>query len=213
MTDEAFKGGPPPPFSELIERHRATLERFLRSHARGVLRFEAEDDLVQGVMLRAYRGEGHFSYRGERAFVAWLLTVARQHVASRHKYWSAEKRVGGELLRITEHMRSAPSDRTERGGVTPAAASKGPATRAENRELTGLAMRAVRLLLPRDQELVRAVAVGMPLADLAVRLGIGPDAAERARLRALERFRKAFEVLRRRAGEPPSDGDPVKPSA
>ena len=59
-------------------------------------------------------------------------------------------------------------------------------------------MKALAVLLPRDQQLVRWSSEGLDSGAMAERLGISRDAADRARLRALERFRKAHRLLARR---------------
>ncbi|MBL8769345.1 MAG: sigma-70 family RNA polymerase sigma factor, partial [Planctomycetes bacterium] len=52
-------------------------------------------------------------------------------------------------------------------------------------------------LLPRDQELVRYSTDGMPIEQIAKLLGVSYDAAEQARRRAMDRFKKAYELLTR----------------
>lgn len=79
----------------------------------------------------------------------------------------------------------------------PRSPDPGPATLAERRDLLVRAARAIEVLYPRDRDLVRAIVEDEPLEDLARRLGVGYEAAKRARLRALTRFRKAFELLAR----------------
>jgi hypothetical protein len=44
---------------------------------------------------------------------------------------------------------------------------------------------------------VRHVVRGVTVAESAERLGIGPEAAQRARLRAVERLRKVFALAAR----------------
>ena len=54
------------------------------------------------------------------------------------------------------------------------------------------------VLLERDQELVRWASEGLDTTQVAERLEISPEAARRARSRALERYRQAFELLENR---------------
>jgi DNA-directed RNA polymerase specialized sigma24 family protein len=61
-----------------------------------------------------------------------------------------------------------------------------------------LALEALATLLPKDRDLVRWSSEAVPLEEQAERLGISYDAAKQARLRALERFRKAYELSTRR---------------
>lgn len=176
-----------PPLSRLLEEHRAALRRFVERGGRRLLRYESADDLVQGVHLRVIAVAGHFEYRGEAEVLSWLQGIARQHLADRHRYWTALRRDAGTLLRITD----APS------GSHPAATTAGPVTRAARRELVALATRALAVLLPRDQELVRWITEGLSIREVAARRGVSYDAAERSRLRAVERFRKAYVLVSR----------------
>jgi len=137
-----------------------------------------------------------FRYRSEPEFFGWLVQVARQHIADRHEYWSALRRDPGRLLRIT----SASWDGAgERCGVQPAASSSGPPTLASRKEQIALALKALAFLLRRDQDLVRWTTEDRPIAEMADRLGLSYEAAERARLRAVDRFRKAYALVLRRA--------------
>ncbi|HVR72972.1 MAG TPA: sigma-70 family RNA polymerase sigma factor [Planctomycetota bacterium] len=190
---------PEPPLDALLERHRASLLRAVERRASGLLRFESAEDLVQGIHLRALRVADRLEYRGEKAFYGWLLKVAQQHIADRHEYWSARKRDGGRMLRITA-CGTFSSSKT--GAVSPAAQGTGASTLASRKEELAIAARAVALLLPRDQELVRYFSEGLSVAETAGRIGISGDAAERARLRALDRFRKTFELLSRAGVRP-----------
>lgn len=178
----------------LLERTRGTLTAYLEREARGLLARESIDDVVQGVHVRALRQAEQLQIRSDGEFFNWLKIVARQHVLDRQKYWSALRRQGGAMLRIT----AAPSSTSAGGsGIDPAANVTGPATYAMRREMVELAGKAVKTLLPRDQELVRYSTDGMPIEQIASLLGLSYDAAEQARRRAMERFKKAYELLTR----------------
>lgn len=176
--------------TKLIDQHEDRLRGFVRSEAKGLLRYESEDDLVQGIHVHALSVAERFEYRSEREFIAWLFTVARQHVVNRLRYWSAERRDGGDLLRIT----AAGGTRVDATrGVEPAASMTGPGTGAGRREQLALAAKVIATLAERDQKLIQWMSEDVPLEEVARRLGLGYEAAKRARLRAMERFRVAFE--------------------
>lgn len=182
-----------PSLESLLAEHRPALERWLSRHARGLLPFESIEDLVQGAHMQAIENRARFEWRGEPAFRAWLTTIARQHVADRNAHWSAKKREAGYLLRVT-----ADATQSRPGGVTPAARTRGPATRVEQGEQLSIAMQALALLLPRDQSFVQWFAEDLSLDEVAARLGLSKDAAERGRLRAVERFRRAYALVEKR---------------
>lgn len=181
--------------SELLARHRGALIKFIERNAQGLLKHETADDLAQGIHLRAMKQVDQFEYRGEREFLAWLYVVGKQHIGDRHDYWSALRRDAGNALRITVSDASA----SESGGVNPPTMGSGPATFAMRRELVEIASRTIACLLPRDQQVIRATCRGDSIADIAKELGIAYDAAEKAKARAFERFKKTFELVSRNA--------------
>ena len=178
-----------------LVRHRARLHAFVRQQAGRLLRFESVDDLVQGVLVRALSRRHTYQHTDEDGFLGWMFTVARSHLADRHVHWSALKRKSGRLLRITADPGGT---RDPYAVAQPAGSAPGPATFAERREQLLLAVQALSTLLPRDRRLMGWFADGLPIQEQATRLEISYAAAQRAHLRALERFRKAFELLRRR---------------
>ncbi|MCP3920842.1 MAG: hypothetical protein GY711_35390 [bacterium] len=181
---------------ELLVEHGEDLRRMLAREGSGLLRFESVEDLVQGVHVRALVGEEEFVFQGPSEFRVWLRTIARRHVASRHEYWSAMKRGSGRVLRLT----FGASSTADAGAVpVPPGALTGPSTFASRREVLVLCARALAALPERDQKLVRWRSDGVPVEEQAGHLEIDYAAAQRAGLRALERFRKAFEVASRSA--------------
>ncbi len=177
-----------PSLTDLLVTYREDLVAYLGREAGGLLRFESADDLAQAVHMRLFEGAEGFEYRGEKAFLALLHKVARAVVADRHDYWSAMKRGSGRILRITTRLTGNPV------GQLPAGAT-GPATFASRRELLVLSARALAVLPDRDRKLVRWAGEGVPLGVQAERLEVSYAAAQRAGLRAMERFRKAFQLI------------------
>jgi len=176
---------------ELLVRYRVDLLRFVERRAGPVLRFETAEDLVQGIHLRALEHESGFEYRGREPFLGWMHELARNYLARRRAHWTALKRRPAGLCRLTRA--GGP------GGVAePAGTGTGPSTFAERRELLTLAVQALDLLMERDRDLVRWASRGVTTDEIAERLQLSRTSAERARQRAVERFRKAFRLLRRR---------------
>jgi RNA polymerase sigma factor (sigma-70 family) len=175
-----------------LDAHRTTLSGFVRRHAGVSLSHESEEDLVQGVHLQAIAQAERFDYRSRPEFEAWVLRIARGHLSDRRDYWTATKRRPERLLRLTRPDSDSPGPGTVR---EPAMSAPGPVTRADRSDRLRLAEEALTMLLPRDAELVRGQADGLTLEEEAERLEISYAAAQRARLRAIERYRKAFILL------------------
>jgi RNA polymerase sigma factor (sigma-70 family) len=184
----------PEELSAHLDEHRSVLMGFVRRHAGLCLRHESADDLVQGIHLQAISRAEKFEYRSRPEFEAWVLRIARGHLSDRRDYWTAAKRRPERLLRLTRPDSDSPAPGSAR---EPALRTPGPVTRADRADRLRLAEEALTMLLPRDAELVRGQADGLTIEDEAERLEISYAAAQRARLRALERYRKAFLLLAR----------------
>lgn len=180
-----------PTLSELLVRHRDVLRRYFASNASWLRRYEGSEDFAQGVHLHAIRHADRFEYQGEPQFVAWIRKLAHQHLADRVAHWKALKRDAGPMLRITM------ADSTRGAGVDPAAELTGPVTWASRQEQLRLAARAMDGLPPRDRELVRLMTHGAGIDTVAQRLELSASAAQRARLRAMDRFRKIYAIMMR----------------
>ena len=176
-----------PSLTDLLVVHRADLLAYVERHSGRLLRYESSDDLLQGIHVRAIEHGETFRFRGREPFLAWIHAVARSHLADRHSYWSALRRRPAGLVRLG----------TATGDADPVATSTGPSTFASRREQIEIAVRALALLLPRDRDLVRWTSDSVPPQVQATRLGVTRDAADRARGRALGRFRKAYELASR----------------
>lgn len=177
---------------------RDALAGFVRKRAgRLLLRLETAEDLAQGICAHLLE-RGARPHDGEEAAQrAWLYTASERWLSDRRDHWSALKRRGGEVLRLA----GGAHDSVDLAAVRELAASvTGPSTFAVRREQLALAAFALDMLLPRDRALVEGLCAGLDLAEQAAALALGRDAAEKARQRALARFRACFEVARRGHG-------------
>ncbi len=182
-------------FARFLDRTRDQLGKWVEREARGLLKRESVDDVVAGIHARALSQLEGFELRSDAEGFNWLKTIARQHVLDRQKYFAALRRQGGEMLRITSASLGDTPD--ARPGVQVAGRMTGQVTYAMRREAIDLAAKAIASLLPRDQEIVRRTVDGASVEDVAKEFRMSYDAAEQARRRAMERFKKAYEVLAR----------------
>jgi RNA polymerase sigma factor (sigma-70 family) len=186
---------PRPALAALLLEHEAFLRGFVARSATGLLLHETVEDLVQGVFTHALGVAGRFEYRGPAAFRGWLERVARQHTVNRHRYWKARRREAGALLRQRAVGLRPAASSASASALHPAAPGAGPSTLASRREELRILARAVDLLLPRDQVILRSVGEGERLEELAFRLGVTYTAAQRARRRAIERLERICRLL------------------
>lgn len=179
--------------ARLLEDHRGALLAYVRRHAGALLRRETAEDLAQIVCVHVLEHETSFRYEGDEAFRGWLFALARSCLGERRDYWSAQRRRPERLLHLTSADTPRPGAARE-----PAGRKTGPGTAASRKEQIALAAKALALLLPRDAQLIRWTAEDLPLAEQARKLGVSYDAVEKARHRALERYRQAFALLVRK---------------
>lgn len=181
-----------------LAAQRELLAGFVRRRAgKLLLRLETAEDLAQGICAHLLERGALPREADEAAQRAWLCTVSERWLADRRDHWSALKRRGGEVLRIA----GGGHDSADLAAVRELAASvTGPSTFAVRREQLALAAFALDMLLPRDRALVEGLCAGLDIAEQATALGLGRDATEKARQRALARFRACFEVARRGHG-------------
>ncbi|MEL6714850.1 MAG: sigma-70 family RNA polymerase sigma factor [Planctomycetota bacterium] len=183
-----------PNLEELLVERARELDALVRRHAGALLARETAEDLAQSIRLRILERSDGFEWRGEAAFGAWLRTVARNELDARRAHWNAARRSAGRLLRLTY----GPASGAEAGrAAQPADGATGPLSFAERRDLVDLAVRALETLPDRDQRLVELTQSGATTREIGERLGLGLEAATKARQRALERFRRAFELIAR----------------
>lgn len=182
-----------PRLDELLVQRAAALEALVRRHAGALVRHESHEDLAQGVRLRLLERADVFEWRGDAPFAAWLETVVRNELNGRRAYWNAARRAAGHLLRLTQ----GPASTGAPAGVQPAAQRTGPLSFAERRDQLDLALAAMETLLPRDQQILELERAGATTSDLAAALDLPEPSAAKARQRALQRFRRAYELLSR----------------
>jgi len=180
-----------PGLTTLLTRHRGQLIHYFERKGGAIRQHESPEDLAQGVHLHAIANRDRFEYQGESAFIGWMLQVARQYLARRVHHWAALKRDAGPIMRITFGGDSGS------GTLDPAADGPGPITHASQTEQIALAARAIDGLPPRDQEIVRMMSRDLSVREIAERLSVSEAAAQKARLRAAERFRKIYTILER----------------
>ena len=190
----------PPDFTALLIQHRDKLMNIVRQKGAGIMRFESASDLVQGIHIHALKVADKFEYQGDKAFLGWLLKIAEQHISNRHHYWNANKRKAERMIHLSGTGSQADSG-VGAPRVDPPSPNTGPVSFAVREEQVDIALQAIAVLKERDQNLVQWMSEDLTTAEVAERLKISVEAAERARQRAIERFRKAYEVLVLRRGQ------------
>jgi RNA polymerase sigma-70 factor, ECF subfamily len=183
-----FRAGDEGAFRVLFERYSALLtrriERQLPSHLR---RRVAVSDVLQESMLVAFARRETLVDPDERAFRAWLLTIAENKVREAFAvHDEAQKR--SVRREVTEPRRP--------GTAVHPARQESPSQAAVGAEMHSLSEHAMRRLPPDYGEVLRlAHQEHLSLVDVADRIGRSHEATKKLYGRALARFREEFLKL------------------
>jgi RNA polymerase sigma factor (sigma-70 family) len=146
----------------------------------------APEDILQEVLLQAWRDRGDVQWHGPQAFRSWLLTLIDHRLADAADHFNAVKRGGPGIGTHPD-----PSDARRRDDPMPdPPLSTTPSRLASCREQSELMRRALDEVPDDCRDVVRLRLFDeMPAATIAVRLGIGESAVR-------HRFRRGAAVYR-----------------
>ncbi|HEV8241931.1 MAG TPA: RNA polymerase sigma factor [Thermoanaerobaculia bacterium] len=177
-------GGDEDAFRQFFDMHFPGLYRF--ALARLGHDADAAEEVAQSALAKVVR-KLH-TYRGEASLFTWVCTFCRWEISAWHAQRS-RRGVAVELVEESAEVRAALESLSAIGG-------DGPRERLLRREVGAL----VRLTL--DQLPVRygdalewKYVEGLSVKEIAVRLGVGPKAAESLLTRARQAFRDAFATI------------------
>lgn len=182
-----------PRLLRIIHDLQPTLRRIIHRRTGALtLQFETPEDVLQGAQYELLRRAETFEYRGDDGTRSWVFQVVRGYIAKRRVHWKALKRSSTRVLRLDATRSGRKRSVRSRGLISPAT---GPFTFAARREQLVHAAQALASLSTRDRQLVQRSVEGVSIQGLAEGLGVSYAAAERARLRAFARLRKAYAGL------------------
>ena len=165
----------------LLARFLPRLHAYVRVNmGEGLRRREASIDVVQSVCREVLEERDRFEFRGEGAFLSWLLTAAMNKLRERARFF-------GRQRRDARREQSLPAAGVYQG-LSPSREAMGQ----EEIERLEHALRA----LPDDYReiVVLARIVGMPHADIAAHLGRTISSVRNALGRAVTRLGMALQT-------------------
>lgn len=176
-------------FAALMGRFGPLLARHADRQLPAALRRRISvSDVVQEAAVVAYRRCGDFDDRGDGSFRNWLLRIVDLKVreAVRANAGTSKRALGREA-----HGEGAP-DPAAMAGSLPS-----PSQVAVGAELAEIARAAFESLEPQYQRVFRlARHEGLPLREVAVRMGRSREAVKKLYARALAEFTAVFDRLR-----------------
>jgi RNA polymerase sigma-70 factor, ECF subfamily len=192
-TITAVRRGDHAEFERLLTAYRPLLAEAIRKGMDARLRSVMEsEDVMQDVMLAAYRGIGEAEFADDGAFRAWLQTLVRHRLVDLvRRHFKTQRRVAGALS--LDETVSPGTDGAHRGDFV-AAKGPGPTTIVSRRDSAEALEAVLARCRPKDRELIRLIAIErLPTREIAARLGKKPEAVRKALARALEACRTAFQ--------------------
>lgn len=162
-------------FNELIEAHRRPLEKLIRARlaGSGLQPAIGDEDIYQETMLRAFRRLHDFRWQGEDSFARWIGVIATNLIRSAGR---REKRNPLPLR-----------------GAEAAAADDSPSRDARRGERFDRLERALDTLDPDSRQVLVLVRIkGLPVKEVARRLGRSPNAVSILLYRAAVKLRERF---------------------
>ena len=176
--------GDQPAFQEFFDAHFPGLYRFAMTR----LGHDADvaEEVVQSTLCKVVR-KLH-TYRGEASLFTWACTFCRWEISA----WQSKHGRRGLAVELVEE---APEVRAALESIS-ALDAAGPRERLLRKEVADL-VRLTLDQLPRryGDALEWKYVEGLSVKEIAVRLGLGPKAAESLLTRARQSFREAFATL------------------
>lgn len=146
---------------------------------------DAAEEVVQATLIKAI--DKLQTYRGEAALFTWLCTFCRHEISA----WSARTGRAAETSLLEDHPETrAALDALAAMSVTD------PETALRRRELSRLVQATLDHLPGRYGDVLEWKYIdGLPVDEIAARLGVGYKAAESLLTRARQAFREGFPAL------------------
>ncbi len=162
----------------LLQQYLPRLRAFVRSRLGPELRArESNSDVVQSVCRELIEDKDGFRYEGETAFRGWLFTTALNKVRAKVRHHRQDRR---------DQQREADSSRAMSVADDSRAS---PSHAALTNERVSILEAALDTLSESDREVIALTRLaGLPIADVATRLGKSIEATRKQSGRALVRL-------------------------
>jgi len=150
-------------------------------------------DVVQDVLMYAFRSLGNFTYRNEGDFLRWLSKLVESRLRDDLKKLHAAKRDIRREVRFDSHGRTTQGGNIRTGGPIEATTPSEILSKREN--LTRLE-KAIDLLKPEYREIIVLTKIeGLSYKEIAARLGKSDEAVRKMVSRAIETLINVYETV------------------
>ncbi len=180
---EDVRAGKADAWSRVDARFRPILALILRGRLPALVRrrFDTQD-VVQSALFTAFREIDSYEYRGAGSFKRWLVTILRNKLHQRNR---------DQLAAMRDAQRERELADAEDGALD-AGGSSSPPEQADRAEQLARLLEALSELPDDERRIVVArVLDGVPLARIALELGLSESTVRR-------KLEKAFRYLKKR---------------
>jgi RNA polymerase sigma-70 factor, ECF subfamily len=191
---EAAKEGDRMAFNGLVGKFEPALESFVRRQAGKRLQGKVEiEDLLQESFLRAFRSFGRFEGNDEKAFLAWLRTIAEHVILDCARKLRAGKGLLEREVSLDQKRRAGSGESWEIENAVATAREDTPSEAMRREERFERLKRGLEGLKPEYSRVIYLARVrGLPIAEVARRMDRTPEAISMLLLRALVKLKSAF---------------------
>ena len=171
---DRVRRGVPGAFEALVQPYRGRLEAVIRARLGRYLQQKVDaEDVLQEVLLRAFKGLSRFRNEREDSFFVWLSGIATYVICEIAR---REKR---QLITLED--------------ATAASEEPPPSTTLRRNERFDRLDAALARLSPEHRQVILLARIDrLPLKDVAHRMGRTPRAASQLLLRALRKLKESF---------------------
>ncbi len=171
-------------FEEFFDSHFASLFRFALTRLEQDE--EVADEVVQSTLCKAI--DRLSSYRGEAALFSWLCMICRHEITDHYRRTGRRPRVVALREEVPE-IRAALE-------LLSASGSASPETELRKKEIARWVQVTLDSLPPRYRQALEWKYVqGLPVKEIAPRLGVGFKAAESILTRSRQAFQHGFRAI------------------
>jgi len=187
------QGGARAAFNDLVARHKGRLESFIR-HELGVrLRTKLDvEDLLQETFLEAFQSIRQFRGRTEETFRSWLRTIARHVIQNQVRFLGAKKRALPGEVSLADRIHGEDGRSEELVAILEGTRTS-PSKVMRREERFDRLKEALGSLSADHKQVIRLSWVqGLPMKEIAVRMGRTEKAASVLLWRAMKKLKDAF---------------------
>jgi RNA polymerase sigma-70 factor (ECF subfamily) len=188
------KGGNEPALEQLCRFYGERVRRMIRLRMGKELRSKLESmDMVQDVLMCAFRDLGDFTYTSEGDFLRWLGKIAENRIRDNLDKLHADKR---DIRKEIPLHDDASTSRDDRARVLEPARNTTPSVILSKREELDKLEKAIDKLKPEYREVIVLAKIdGLSYKEIGSRLGKSADAAGHLLLRAMVSLTDTFWTI------------------